>query len=431
MAYQGTERSSALLAAQEKLYRLRQERRAEERSPRFPGESRPHDSAPTPRSATNPAVIPPAVTLPGHLGWESAALTNCLRASRQTHDTSQHEHATQEISWPEAAGDDPAETAATNPSETMSGSVKLHPDVALGMLRQDQSAAGRIWLLLRHFDVTGKGWITTKQSRERLTSKRSDTRVCGWRQLRNLLAKGEGIFWHRTSDRIWLRSVAKVAAALDVVRLSGDPVIIPVDVLTQGIGTVRAHLYASFHSGRATTTLTGAPNSMPLARQTIRGICHISRRTQRNYERKANVRIQHNFAIGAQATIEMERETAWQHGRAFFRLSDRKGKHGAAGKTYVAWQLPNSYVGPHPQQPRGKQKRINQELADLFMQGMTGNGKALVASRTVYRSKRFFGSGRQAARAIVRPCAPELYWRSPYHQSRQGTRFWHYLAGRS
>jgi len=430
VAQQGTELSSALLAAQEQLHRLRQQRRAEERSPGFPGQSGSPDPAAPSRPSGNPGAVPPASALPGHLGWESAPLTNSLRAMRQKQDAGREGRTTQEISRLEAVTVDPAERPTADAAKASSGSVKLHPDVALGMLRQDQSAAGRIWLLLRHFDTSGKGWIAVRQCRERLTGKRSATRVCGWRQLRNLLTKGEGVFWQRAGERIWLRSVAKVAAALGVFQLSGTPVAIPVDVLTQGIGTVRAHLYASFHSGRASTASAGSHHSMPLARQTIRGICHISRRTQRSYERKAHVHTQHNFAIGPQATIDVERETAWRHGPGFFRLSDKKGKQGAMGKTYVAWQLPNSYAGPHRQQPRGKQKRINQELADLFMQGMTGNGKALVASKKVYRSKRFFPNGRQAARAIVRPCGHEVYWRNTHNRHRQGIRFWHCLSGR-
>jgi hypothetical protein len=298
------------------------------------------------------------------------------------------------------------------------------------MLRQDQSPAGRIWLLLRHLDVAGKGWVTVRQSRAQLADRCSALHVCGWRQLRNLLKKGEGVFWQRAGERIWLRSVARVAVALDVWRLSGDPVAIRVDILTQGIGPVRAHLYASFHSGRAVNTHSGTSNSMPVARETIRRICHISRRTQRNYEKRADIRTQRNFAIGPQATADLERATAWRHGRALFRLSDKKGKQGIPGTTYVAWQLPNSYVGPHPQQPRGQQKRINHELADLFMQGMTGNGEDLVVSKKVCRSKRFFGSGRQAARAFSRPSGQDVYWRNVHtHRTRQSARFWHYLPG--
>jgi hypothetical protein len=71
----------------------------------------------------------------------------------------------------------------------------------------------------------------------------------------------------------------------------------------------------------------------------------------------------------------------------------------------VAWQLPNSYVGPHAQQPKGRQKRINQALTDLFMQGMTGNGQ-----RTTI-TQRFFDNGRLAAKSYLRNPENDHYWR--------------------
>jgi hypothetical protein len=309
--------------------------------------------------------------------------------------------------------------------------ISLHPDLALGMLRQEKTSSGRIWLLLRTIDVDGRGWVSSGVARERLTSKSSSLRVCGWRQLRNLLAQGEDVFWLRDKERIWLRSVAKVAAALGVQRLAGHPVAIDASVLTQGIGLVRAHFYASFHSGRIIKSGRGRHESMPISRKTIKSLCHISRRTQRNYERRADVQCRQNYSIGPQAKTEDEQEIAWKRGQAVFHLTDRKGKQGSSGKTYVAWQLPNNYFGPHAHRPRGRQKRINQELADLFTQGMTGNGKQMVVSDRVSHTKRFYANGRQAAKAYNRPGRHDIYWCSPQLFRNKRAQVWHVLRAKS
>ncbi|MBP9503248.1 MAG: hypothetical protein KBF17_13895, partial [Candidatus Promineofilum sp.] len=43
-------------------------------------------------------------------------------------------------------------------------------------------------------------------------------------------------------------------------------------------------------------------------------------------------------------------------------------------------QLPNEYTGPHAVLPRGRMKRLNRALADLFHNGMTGNGEPPAAA---------------------------------------------------
>jgi hypothetical protein len=300
------------------------------------------------------------------------------------------------------------------------------------MLRQEQTAAGRIWLLLRHIDEKGAGWLDDDQVRALLTDKGSKLKVCGWRQLRNLFRKGEGLFWQRSNGRIWLRSVAKVAAALHIRQIKGIPVAIPVEILTRGMGAVRAHFYASFHSSRAVKSRSGAQTSMPIARKTIREICRISRRTQRKYETTASIRTRHNYAIGPQTTADSKEESAWQHGQALFQFIDHKGTRGTPGASYLAWQLPNSYFGPHARQPRGRQKRINRELADLFTQGMTGNGECLVPNEDLNHSQRFYGNGRGAAKAYNRRAPHDLYWCAPQSKRiRQNVGYWHCLPVRT
>ncbi|MBP9503080.1 MAG: hypothetical protein KBF17_13045, partial [Candidatus Promineofilum sp.] len=259
--------------------------------------------------------------------------------------------------------------------------VRVYPDIALGMLRRKKAAAGRVWLLLRHHDAAGRGRVAVDDALRLLAGDDSDRRICGRRQLGNLLTAGEGLFWMRDTDgdgRQWLRlaSAARVAAGLGVPRLSISPVAVPLEALTGTIGQARAHLYAAFHSGRTRVELLGHKQARgPIARQTLCQLSGASANSQRNYERRADVGRHSAIAIGPPVKAADEHEMAWRRGRALFHLHDRPGKFGRPGTTYLAWQLPNEYTGPHAVLPRGRMKRLNRALADLFHNGMTGNGE--------------------------------------------------------
>ncbi len=183
------------------------------------------------------------------------------------------------------------------------------------------------------------------------------------------------------------------------------------------------------------------PQPKPIARESLTAQFNISPHTQRSYERKARVKSHKNYAIGAKNASESAENTAWHHGTAAFPFTDYLGKHGRPGTSYLAWQLPNHYFGPHQQACRGQQKRINRELADLFMKGMTGNDNESVdrkcdltaevrrtqrnegsAPQRLTISRRFCDNGRFAAKVYNRNQAEQdVYWRSP------GKNFWHVL----
>jgi hypothetical protein len=146
------------------------------------------------------------------------------------------------------------------------------------------------------------------------------------------------------------------------------------------------------------------------------------------YEKRVGVRRESNFAVGNIHTTEEEQNKAWQHGRATFQFHDRKGKLGKSEKPYIAWQLPNSFYGPHKIKGGGSQKRINRQLADLFNEGITGNGEEAidpVCGST--RAKRlFYNSGARAAKVYNRSPHQDIYWRS--RQTRSGRyRLWHII----
>ncbi|MCK5921620.1 MAG: hypothetical protein KAG66_11815, partial [Methylococcales bacterium] len=286
--------------------------------------------------------------LPSHLGWGSDRLTAVTRRNQQTRTKPQGAHP--HLSKPAV---NKQQSTANNQQST---TVRLYPDIGLGMLRGKATAVGRIWLLLRHLDKTGQGWVSVEQARQHLTKKGAATHVCGWRQLRNLLKAGQGTFWQRDATRIWLRSTLHVAAGLGVERLNGRPVALPVKTLTSHVSDVRAHFYASFHSGKK-------GDGKPIARETLAKISGVSPHSQRNYEKRSRVAVQQHIAIGAPINSDQMETQAWRRGNALFKFNDKQGKQGKPGTVYLAWQLPNSYVGPHSHCPKGRQKRLNRDLA--------------------------------------------------------------------
>lgn len=363
-----------------------------------------------------------------------------LRAARQ-----QPRRRTAAICWPAAQkqqasarvndraflgspADSPAfiSSATSAKAEKSPATVRIHPVLALAMLKAEQAAAGRIWLLLRFLDTEGRGWLPSELVRGKLTQQEANTRVCGRRQLRNLLRQGEGTFWEHQQaqagcrERIWLRSPSRVATALGLERLTGRPVHIPLAALLGGIGQVRAHFYASFHHGRQAGDDSGAP----ISRARLATLTNVPPRTQRLYDGAAGIRRQANYAVGADYSIQNMRERAWRHGRAVFQFVDHQGRQGPAGRRYVAWRLPNSYVinnkansGANP----GKREINNRQPADLVTTGAQGNGREL--KHCLGQSKTLFHPDSSVAgQAYNLDCSTDAYWPDRLDGSRDGHR---------
>ena len=193
--------------------------------------------------------------------------------------------------------------------------------------------------------------------------------------------------------------------ALDVPRLTGRTPALLVKTLLGRIWEARAHLYASFHSGRREHGPERMP--MPIARETT----GVSRRSQRTYEERAGIEAQHNFAIGEAADAETTPEQAWRQRRGLFQLKDFQGYQGKKGKSYLAWQLPNSYAGGHQKRPKGRQTRINQVLTVLLLKGKTGNGERMVEKRDGARRRtRYYADGKRAAGRFSRHPERDAFW---------------------
>lgn len=392
--------NAGLSEANRRLYRLREAVQAG------------RDPVPGPR----PPTPSPRLTgkLPAHLGWHSPAVTRAIRAQPSPFDHQQ----------PSTSNRPPTTNNRSPIPVPRPQTIKLYPDLALGMLHKDLAAPGRIWLLLRYLDREGRGSLRIDLIEEQLTGKNSKLRVCGRRQLRNLLKQGRGIFWERDKERLWLKSVARVAEVLEVRRLTGMPVELPVAVLLGGIGRVRAHLYASFHSGRR--------SDGPISRAKLARLTHVPERTQRVYEQATGVTVRSNMAVGPHSEKEVQ-ERAWRHGRAVFEFVDKEGKQGPAGGRYLAWQLPNNYEGCHEQSAKGRQKKTNRQI-DLVASGAQGNGLEREGSQE--RSSKgvgriFHAGGLEAGKAYNRDGCDDHYW--PASRTRpKGSRprLWRVMGGR-
>jgi len=291
--------------------------------------------------------------------------------------------------------------------------IIVHPTILLAMLKQHLEAPGRVWLLLRVIDRDGRGWLDVQDIRYRLTDKDSPYRICGWRRLRQLLAQGEGLFWHRDEqDRLWLYGAHRIAYTLDSGPIQGFPVELPISALLGGIQAVRAAFYATFHGGR---------DGKPISRETLESLSGIPGRTQLEYDRVARVERRRNIAIGERYSQENAQDRAWKQGRAVFHFVDTDGKQGRQGREYVAWHLPNSYRADYQRRSRGSRKRLNRKLADLVIKGIPGNDDRAI-------EKLFFPNGALAAKRYNRCSEQDAYWQQQ-ERTRAGGGLWHVMPG--
>ncbi|MCA9873037.1 MAG: hypothetical protein KC441_05265, partial [Anaerolineales bacterium] len=434
--------SPDLLAANERLLALRRAlRRAG--SPDQPETDVPGVACPDAADAA-PALVPcpshdPLSTfidsLPSHLGWESMAVTTHLRQTAKTGEQPPIGGLRSIVDEEAALVVPPLESEENQLSlpipnsalATHHATLSLPPALGLALLQQGRVAEGRLWLLLRVYDTDDRGWWARAEMTAVFTEASSPACFCSPRYLRQLLARGEGLFWRQdAAGKVWLRSQAKVAAGLGLRRLPGRAAQLPTSVLLGPIGDLRAHLYAAFHSSRG-------EDAAPISRESLRDLSGASPRTQQAYEKRAKVRVQPCLAVGgvagtATASSAALQEDAWQHGRAAFTFHDRRGRHGRPGQTMPARRLPNRYAGPHPTGRRSR--RLNRRLAGLCHQGDAGNGRGgRCADDRRAAKRRYYPDGAAAARDWVRDGGQTwVYWPGR-GAAGSGVGFWYSLPG--
>lgn len=241
--------------------------------------------------------------------------------------------------------------------------IRMYPALAGAILKHEQSAPARIYILARALDQADgmdnqRGAISIADLRATIATKQRGRKLMTWKRLEQIIEEGVGLFWTVSNGTIWLHGPVKIAHALGVSRLHGRPVALPVSAFLETIQAARASLYAACLAGFG---------GKPVTRDTILGLTGVSHSSQRTYEERAGIEAQKQIAVGDAYSQAGMQDAAYEHGQAF-ELIDRAGRHGPKNRSYVAWQLPNSYRPAMPPLPKGRQRRINQQLT-LFTEG--------------------------------------------------------------
>ncbi len=362
--------SEALLAANARLHDRRKEAQAR---PSWPGNS---------------------------AGWLDALRerASCSLSSCVVDETAERDKTT--------ATDEPASPAPNEEheeAETYVATVRVYPSLAHAAIQQGCVPALRVWLLLRHLDGRGGGWVETKRAFERLSKKASPLHICGKRRLSQIVREGGGVFWTRRDGRLWLTGAAKLCGRLNVIHLDGRTVTLPLAALTGRLKLCRAHLYATVHSRRR--------DPAPIARVTLTHITGACERSQREYDALLKVERTASYHLGEKYTTDNLIESHWQHGNGF-EFIDAHGRHGRKGASYIARRLGNTYtVTQQAQTATGRKKKINRYLNDLVKKQAQGNEQSKV-------ERLYFPNGAAAVKAISSQRQTTLaYWHSSHESA--------------
>jgi hypothetical protein len=276
------------------------------------------------------------------------------------------------------------------PFPSVQATLRLSPSLASWCLDKDHRHQGfaldgpyRLYKILQSLDQEGRGWLANSFITPTLTRKESPYYIYGRRQLKNMLRRGEELFWHRIKSkgevRIRLVSRAKVASRLLDGRLRGREVSFPLHfILGHGRGrqaVVNAALYTAVHAGQ--TQQRGRPG--PISRARLRNVSGCSSYRQRRYEQRMKIRVTSNIHIlGRYNAYQLQRVRLYQ-GLPAYKHTDYQGKinRHARGVDYIALRLPNSYRTPdtfaivHSR----RQRTINRQLGGLCLMGSEGSDR--------------------------------------------------------
>lgn len=198
-----------------------------------------------------------------------------------------------------------------------SGLVKSYPEISLEAMRRRLEPQYRVWLLARHLDRPGRGWVSIKYLRQFVSSQR----LFGLRVLERAIAK-PCIFYHQFNGYLELHAMQKVAYALDV-EVRDRPTLLPLDAFASML-KLRQALVASRFAHKPRT----------IAIDTLVMLTGRSRRTVSRYLQSEHIVKTPNAMICQRdPTLDLTPEMAQEgyfHGRV-------------AGKTVLLKRMPNTY----------------------------------------------------------------------------------------
>ncbi len=209
--------------------------------------------------------------------------------------------------------------------------VKSYPELNMAAMQRRKDKPYRLWLLCRYLDADGRGWVTLDALR-RLTAPMV-TRQTLWRTL----SQGEGAFWHKDCDRVYLRGLQAIADHFETYP-STNPVLVPLADFAK-IAAFRAALVATLFAKKERTI-----SHATLARLTGR-----TRRTIISYMKRARVRVTENRMLSKRpVTPYVDAELAEQ---GYYRTRIN-------GHWHMVRRIPNSYDADFETAPHGMVKHL-------------------------------------------------------------------------
>ena len=335
---------------------------------------------------------------------------NSIKSQAATSQAATSQAATSQAAISQAAISQAATSQAATSQAAISQVVRCYPDIALAAKKQGSGRAFQTWLVVSHLDQ-GQGDIaedrlidlTTAAGSVYRWSKPGISQANARRQARRRVndAIKAGYLTRGTNGRLYRLAAAKVAILLGLDRIDTRPVDLPLEVVAGTAGQFNAAIYAAWLAGR------NNPDK-PISRDVIAAKTAVPDRTQRHYDKVAAVEVQPNIALAGRAgSVTASHDYVWQHGRASFEFTDYNGRHGPAGRIYLAHRLPNSYRTKlrdgHSGRYRSVKKRFNKTLSNP-------DNKGDRARLTPPVEKLYHDNGAGAARAYNRQPDTAVYW---------------------
>lgn len=311
------------------------------------------------------------------------------------------------------------------------GRLKIWPDIHTAAHAAGLDTAGRLYLVCRDMDRRGAGRVLAADVRAKLEGRG----VIGWKQIRQILAVGEGIFWERDdAGLLRLRRPGRILAALGVDVPRYRQIKIPTASIYGSIADYRAAaVYGGVLAGRRRCN---APISQAAIREATGGVESadgrmmggLSERAQRRYRKSAAIEAARTWQmrpVGADVQTPLYEHSHGRRGRAAYIHHDRRGVLGPVGTIYIAHAAPNVYT--HGQIERGRHGRrgkiardlhhLNESLSATSMQNRQGNAAGWV-KRRYYESPAVAQriADRSHGRPIIYPLSrppdgrPATYW---------------------
>jgi hypothetical protein len=249
------------------------------------------------------------------------------------------------------------------------GHFRVDPELGRLCVVLHRAPELRLWVVIREYvrEHGGSGWISRKDLAQAFKEQGIS---CSARHLRRLLSSGEGLFWNVTSERVYMRSWAHLAASLTQAAMTakiGVPernrpgareMYVPV---AGSLEQWEAQLYAAWLAYR---------NNPTISRSQLCDLFHRDKSVLRRWEKtrlRGQLTVRHNFAQCP------DHETFFEHiphyATSYVAWVRWKGKPKRIAR--IRWQLPNTYlVGAIRQHHRKGQaskvrKRVNQETANM------------------------------------------------------------------